>query len=149
MKKILIVEDKKKLRDLLKLIFRLSGYKKLYYASNSEECVKKMKRLNPDITLLDVDATGKMDIVSALSSIRNQPSISSSNVILFSKNKKKELIGEGASDLISGPIKPLELISIVEHMIGKRDVDMPQNRTEEIVTYAPASFTPQAYSQRI
>ena len=152
MKKILIAEDKGHVKNFLKIIFRLSGYKKLYFAKSGESCVRKMRRLKPDITLLNIDIPGKISGLNVLNVIRNEFSINSCRVILISdkinKKRQNELLKIGASDLITTPLKPVDVISKVENYIGKAS-ERFKNNTESFVSFSPPVFQPVVYSERV
>lgn len=152
MKKILIAENEGNVRNLLKIIFRLSGYKNLYFAKSGESCLRKMRRLKPDITLLNIDIQGKISGVNVLNTIKNEFSINFCNVILLSdkidKKKQNELLKMGASDLIITPLKPVDVIIKVEKYIGKVS-DRFKNNTESFVSFSPPVFRPVVYSERV
>ncbi|MCK4888356.1 MAG: response regulator [Candidatus Aminicenantes bacterium] len=152
MKKILIAEDKGHARNLLKVIFRLSGYKKLYFAKSGESCVRKMRRLKPDIILLNIDIPGKISGVNVIDTIKKESSTCSCNIILLSdkidKKRQKELLKTGASDLITTPLKPVDVISKVENCIGKVSNRFKSNK-ENFVSFSPPVFQPVVYSERV
>ena len=57
MKKILIVDDENKIRELIKLNLELAGYNCIE-AVDGDEAVKKIEE-NPDLVLLDIMLPGK------------------------------------------------------------------------------------------
>ncbi len=53
MKKVLIIEDEKPLRDVYALILQTEGFK-VATAENGESGLKKLKAFNPDLIILDI-----------------------------------------------------------------------------------------------
>ena len=152
MKKILIAENNENVRNLLKIIFRLSGYKNLYFAKSGESCIRKIRRLKPDMTLLNIDIPGKIIGLSLIDTIKKESSTPSCNIILLSdkidKKRKKELLKTGALDLITTPLNPVDVIRKVENCIGKVSNRLKSN-TENIISFSPPVFQPVVYSERV
>ena len=71
-KHILVVEDEKDLRDSLKTSLEYSGYK-VSTAENSEEALRILPDLTPDLILLDI-LTESMDAGLFLQRLRHLPS---------------------------------------------------------------------------
>lgn len=100
MKKILIVEDDKFLRELVVTNLAKKNYA-ISEAVDGEEGVKKTKEEKPDLILLDLVLPG-MDGFEVLSQIKSDPAVSSIPVIIFSNLGQKEDIERGLALGASG-----------------------------------------------
>jgi len=100
MKKILIVEDDKFLRELVVTSLTKKNYIVLE-ALDGEEGIKKTKEEKPDLVLLDLVLPG-MDGFEVLTQIKSDPAVSSIPVIIFSNLGQKEDVEKGLALGASG-----------------------------------------------
>jgi DNA-binding response OmpR family regulator len=80
-KKIMVVDDEIHLSNLVKTILKMEGFK-VTTASSGEEALKKLRRVKPDLMLLDMIMPG-MTGIETLRKIRKTPRIKNINVILL------------------------------------------------------------------
>jgi len=133
MKKVLIVEDVNDIRELLELVFKLSGYKKVYLAKDGESGIEIAKKTKPDLIVMDVKMPGKYDGIKALKIVKNEPELSKCKVAILSANCQKRDIergfNAGADAYFFKPFSPVEFMSGVETLFKKRQ---PENIRLEI-----------------
>jgi DNA-binding response OmpR family regulator len=120
-KKILIVEDDKFLRELIAQKLVNEGYD-TSSAVDGEQAIKKIKKQNPDLILLDLILPG-IDGFEVLSKIKEDMEISKIPVIILSNLGQKEDIEKGlnlgAVDfLIKAHFAPGEIIEKIKKVIG-------------------------------
>lgn len=117
MKKILIVEDDKFLRELIIQKVTNEGFD-VAKAIDGEEGIKKIKEEKPDLVLLDLILPG-IDGFEVLSRMKEDPALSSIPVIILSNLGQKEDIDKGmklgAIDyLIKAHFTPGEIIEKIK-----------------------------------
>jgi len=113
MKKILVIEDDKFLRDLICQKLAREGYDVLE-AVDGEKGVEDVKKEKPNLILLDLILPG-IDGFEVLSRIKNDPLLSQIPVIILSNLGQKDDIEKGlkmgAVDyLIKAHFTPVEII---------------------------------------
>jgi len=117
MKKILIVEDDKFLRELISRKLITENFE-VVEAVDGEEGIRKAKEEGPDLILLDLILPGT-DGFEVLATIKNNSSLSAIPVIILSNLGQKEDIEKGlkmgASDyLIKAHFTPREIIDKIK-----------------------------------
>ena len=110
---VLIADDEKEIRDLLRLYLENEGYR-IIEAADGMEAVNAVKEKHPDICLLDIMMPGK-DGLSVLKEIRDESNIP---VIMISARTAdvERILGLnlGADDYIPKPFNPLEVAARVK-----------------------------------
>ncbi len=118
MAKILIVDDSRTSRKILKSILTEAGHEIIGEATNGEEAVKMYDELNPDLVTLDITMP-VMDGLSALKIIMTDHP--DATVIMVTaagqKSKMVEAIKEGASEFIQKPFEPEQILSVVKTIV--------------------------------
>lgn len=132
-KKILMIDDDVNLAGVFKLVFETKGFD-FYAAHSASEGLQRIKEVNPDLIILDVimeDFVAGFRVVSELrtadpnseySNYSDIPilmltSVTSKTDVNFSERVGTALLPVDA--FIEKPVKPTELISKVEDLIGK------------------------------
>lgn len=120
MKKILIVEDDKFLRELIFEKLNTEGYE-VSKAADGEEGVKKIEEEKPDLVLLDLILPG-MDGFEVLSKVREKKELSQIPIIILSNLGQKEDIERGltlgATDfMVKAHFTPNEIIEKIKSYI--------------------------------
>src|SRR5437870_1814719 len=117
MKKILLVEDTIEALDTLKDLLEIEGYE-VITATNGEEALSKFYLYTPNLVITDLRMP-KLDGFGLLKAIKEQESLNSIPVIVFSVNatreheiKSKEL---GAVAFLS---KPTSIENLLKHIEG-------------------------------
>ena len=115
MAKILIVDDSRTSRKILRGLLDESGLEVIGEAENGFEGVEKFKELNPEITTLDITMP-VMDGLEALSKIKECNK--DAKVIMITaagqQNKMVEAIKNGASEFVTKPFERDNILKIIE-----------------------------------
>jgi len=111
--KILVVDDEKFVRDLVRCVLKEAGYKVLT-ASNGRDALDKMSHSDTDLVLLDIKMPG-IDGFQVLERIRRYSDIP---VIMLTGigevNTLGKALGIGADDYITKPFSKRELIARIK-----------------------------------
>ncbi|RME54264.1 response regulator [Candidatus Woesearchaeota archaeon] len=123
MVKILVVDDEKDIRLLLKTILELDGYKVVTVASG-RQCLNKLKKENFDLILLDI-MMPKMSGFEVQEKIKSDPETKDIPVIMISArsdNLAKAIAKHGkyhVDDYLEKPISKNELLRAVRRALLK------------------------------
>ncbi len=117
---ILIVEDTKFMRLMLRDIFERNGYEVIGEAVNGKEGVEKYEELLPDLTTLDISMP-EMDGIETLRAIMKiDPA---AKVVMVSamgyKDKIMDAVKSGAKDFIIKPFEEKKVLSVVQNILKK------------------------------
>lgn len=119
---ILIVEDDSFLSDMYLVKFNQQGFN-TEVAINGEEGLKKAKELKPDVILLDV-VLPKMDGFEVLKTIKNDPSLQKTIVILLTnlgqQGDMEKGLSMGADEyIIKAHYTPSAVVTKVKEVLKK------------------------------
>lgn len=132
MSKILVVDDEKKIREVVREYAEFEGYQVLE-AENGMEAIEKVKNEDFDIIILDI-MMPRLDGFSTCKEIRKLKNIP---VIMLSARGEEydKLFGFelGIDDYIVKPFSPKELLARIK-VVLKRNANTYSNK-EEIITY--------------
>ena len=121
MKKILIAEDERDIRDLIAFTLRFAGYEVLT-ANNGEEAVTMTQKELPDLVLTDVRMP-KMTGYEACKLIKADPTTQHIPVVFLSaKGQEAEVqsgLAAGADEYLLKPFAPDQLTKKVAEILGK------------------------------
>ena len=144
--KILIVEDDKSIRTVLKVAFQCSGYTTIE-AETGEEGIEKVRQENPQIVLLDVMLPG-IDGFEVCKVLREE--ISKIGIIMLTAKgqdlDKIEGLEKGADDYMIKPFNPTELILRVKALL-RRINDKEEETNEKFLESDP--FKIDIYSKKV
>ena len=114
MAKILIVDDSRTSRKILRTILEGAGHEIIGEAVDGLEGVAKFKELAPEITTLDITMPN-LDGLEALKEIKKENA--SAKVIVVTaagqQNKMVEAIKSGASEFVTKPFEADEIIALI------------------------------------
>ena len=119
MKKILIVDDSKEVRELVHATLGHNNYKVLE-ASDGNNAVEYALKHKPDLIIMDVMMPGEVDGIEAIRRIRHSSVGHSCPVIILTGSgidRKREGLDAGACVFFSKPFSPLALISKIENIL--------------------------------
>lgn len=120
MAKILIVDDSRTSRKMLKEVLLDAGYEIAGEASNGEEGVIMYGQLNPDAVTMDITMPN-MNGLEALACIKKKDE--NAKVIMVTaagqKEKMVQAIKEGADDFIAKPFEPEQVLEALRHVLGE------------------------------
>jgi len=117
MANIMIVDDSRIFRKILRTLFSESGYEVVGEAGNGEEALKLMETVTPDIITLDITMP-VMDGLETLKAIKEKyPKIT---VVMVSaagqKSKVMEALKSGAADFIQKPFEPDDVLAVINKL---------------------------------
>ncbi len=140
MPKILIVDDKKINREILKRYLQSAGYKQVLEASSGREAVEQAKEEEPDLVLLDI-VMPAMDGYEVCRQLKNDGQLKNTPVIFLSalsetKDKVKALT-QGGVDYITKPFAFEEIQARVQTHLKiyylQKDLERHNKHLEELV----------------
>ncbi len=118
---ILVVDDEKEIRNLLRSIFTKAGCRNVFTESDGKQSLSVFKKFRPDLVFLDILMPGMdgMDILKQMKRI--YPEIP----VIFLSGKleinKKELIRKGAYAVLFKPFKVMDLFSLFHKILIMKD----------------------------
>lgn len=117
MKKVLIVDDSKTSRKILKNIFEENNYEVAGEAANGQECLDKYQELHPDLVTLDITMP-VMDGIETLSKLKEMDP--NAKVVMITaagqKNKMVEAVRLGAEDFVTKPYETSRIVEVLEKL---------------------------------
>ena len=118
-KKILVVEDDRTLLELLRLSFKAAGFS-VATASNGIEALRKARSINPDAILLDL-VLPELDGFAVCETLRKDATMASVPIValtgLTSELSRVAGFECGATDYVSKPASPKDLVSKIKHWL--------------------------------
>lgn len=122
--KILVVDDEKSIRNLVRSYLEAEGYSVLE-ADNGEKAVRLTREQSPDLVVLDVGMPA-LDGIEALRKIRT---FSDVYVVMLTARSEEvdKLIGlsVGADDYLTKPFSPRELVARIKAVLRRQRSSAP------------------------
>jgi two-component system, chemotaxis family, chemotaxis protein CheY len=119
MAKILIVDDSRTSRKILRAILEENGHEIIAEAVNGEDGLNKFKEVQPDLITMDITMP-IMDGIEALKQIREHDN--NAKVIMVTaagqKSKMVEAIKYGALEFLTKPYEADQIIDIVNRILA-------------------------------
>jgi two-component system chemotaxis response regulator CheY len=117
--KIMVVDDTTFIRNILKDIFRSSGYEVVAEASDGAEAVHLYRQLKPDLVTLDLTLPG----VNGLQAMKEIKAFDpKAKIVICSAVSQQQMVIEaieaGAKDFIVKPVMRERLIEVVETLLA-------------------------------
>lgn len=116
---VLIVDDSRTSRRILKNILESKNYNIVGEAVNGEDAYEKYKELRPDIVTLDITMP-ILDGIGALEKIKTE--FPDAKIVMVTaagqKSKMVEAVKLGASDFVTKPFEPAKLLNVVEKVLS-------------------------------
>lgn len=130
--KVLIADDEKEIRNLLRLYLENDGFNVVDVASG-EEVAGAMDSFKPDIVLLDVMMPGK-DGIHVLKDIREVSNVPVMIISARTADAERILgLNVGADDYICKPFNPLEVVARVKSNLRRfYSLGSGEGRTEKL-----------------
>ncbi|AEX86137.1 chemotaxis protein CheY [Marinitoga sp. 1135] len=118
---VLVVDDSKFDRIILKDMLENLGYMVVGEAENGKEAVKEYFKTMPDIVLMNLMMPVMNGIEAMTFILENDPS---ANIIVTSSSSEKKYVTEaiknGAKDFLVIPIKEKKLIEAIENILSAK-----------------------------
>lgn len=117
MAKILIVDDSRTSRKMLRNILESNGHEIIDEAVNGQEGVQKFQALKPDVVTLDIT----MPVVDGVEALKMIKALDpESKVVMVTaagqKNKMIECIKAGANVFLTKPFEQQEIVDVINKM---------------------------------
>ena len=121
MKKILIVDDQKEVRELVEVTLNIGDYE-ISQAENGEKALEIARSELPNLILLDVQMPGELDGFDVCETLKKDPETSGITIIMLTamgqEIDKKRGDKVGCDGYYTKPFSPLELMNKVEEILG-------------------------------
>ena len=118
MANILIIDDSKTSRKVLKNLLQTDGHQIVAEAVNGEDGIKKFIEFKPDVVTMDITMP-VMDGIEALKRIREIDS--QAKVVMVTAagqaNKMYEAVKYGASEFLAKPFEPEQISEIISRIL--------------------------------
>jgi CheY-like chemotaxis protein len=120
MKKILVVDDRFEVRELVEVTLRAKHYQ-ILQASTADGALEIARVEKPDLILMDIMMPGGMDGLEATRILKNNPDTKDCTIIILTakgqKTDRENGLEAGAEDYFVKPFSPLDLIKKVEQAL--------------------------------
>src|SRR5688572_7351396 len=120
-KKILVVDDQTDLLELLRAHFKEEGFA-IATATNGVDAIRKARSLSPDLVILDV-VLPELDGFAVCEILRKDPSTATLPILMLTglPGQLTRCAGmeSGATDFVTKPVTPSELVERVKAMLLK------------------------------
>lgn len=121
MKRILIVDDRAEIRQLVHFV--LHNYYELIEAPDADHALELMRQAPVDLVILDVMMPGGRDGFAVLDEIRANPDWRQTRVIMLTARDQAEdeaaALSRGADAYLAKPFSPLKLQATVEAFFAR------------------------------
>jgi putative two-component system response regulator len=132
---VLVVDDNKLNRDLMKMTLAENGYR-VSMAENGEEALQAVEKTPVDVVLLDLEMP-VLDGPATLELLRNDPRFEFLPIIVLTSHRNSQLRQEaivgGADDFISYPLNRLELLTRIKSLLRIRDYHADLEQTQNVI----------------
>ncbi len=121
MKKILIVDDEERIRELVKMNLELAGYE-CYEAEDGISAINQLEKVEPDLALLDIMLPYKDGFEISDEFLKRNVSV----IFLTAKESLQDKVKGlrlGADDYIVKPFESLELLARIEAVLRRRGMN--------------------------
>lgn len=120
-KRILIVEDKEDLREMLRDYLTASGYE-VIEAVDGVEAVALARSEHPDLILMDIQLP-TLDGYEATRLIKADPEIESTQIVAISsfamKGDQEKARASGCDGYVTKPYSPVKLLAMIRSILGE------------------------------
>ncbi len=122
MKKMLIADDEPAVREVLGEFFQRNRSFAIVHAADGNEALTQIREFSPDLVLLDWMMPGEMDGLKVLTTIRSDPRLNDTRVLMISGDsdaRGRDLcVRAGADGYLSKPFSISKLMEEVDILLG-------------------------------
>jgi DNA-binding response OmpR family regulator len=119
MKRILIVDDQPDIRDLVRMTLEIDGHE-VHEADHGEAALDQVRRMVPDLMLLDVMMPGRLDGLAVCRQLRQSPAYRRLKVVMLSARGQQADVSAGrsagADAYLTKPFSPRQLLDVVNRL---------------------------------
>lgn len=141
MNSILIVDDEKGIRDLLRQYAEFNGYK-VFEAENGFEAIKMERAHKPDIIIMDIMMPG-LDGYGAIKEIRKTSDVPT--IMLSARSEEYDKLygfDLGIDDYVTKPFSPREVMARIGAIIKRKaSTDLAKQRDKYVLAGLEVDFT--------
>ena len=143
-KRILIVDDEPDILEIISYNLLKEGYE-IYTAKDGNEAIERAKQLNPDLIILDIMMPKKTGI-EVCNILRTQTMFQQTMIIFLTalSDEASQIKGleSGADDYVNKPISPKVLVSRVNALFRRMNVQPSESKTLSIgnISIDPVKF---------
>ena len=120
MKKILIADDQKEIRELIEVSLRKKNFQ-IFQAKNGKEAVDRTKKEKPDLVIMDIMMPGEIDGLDATRAIKSDPQTQDVKIIILTvkgqDEDKEKGLKAGADEYCTKPFNPQEILNLIEKIL--------------------------------
>ncbi len=118
MAKILIVDDSRTSRKMLRNILESNGHEIVDEAVNGQDGVQKFQALKPDVITLDIT----MPVVDGVEALKMIKALDGNSKVIMvtaagQKNKMIDCIKAGANEFLTKPFDQQEILDVIAKMV--------------------------------
>lgn len=116
-KLVMVVDDEADLRETTKLILERGGYK-VITAVDGDDCLKKLKKVKPDLIIFDIMMPGTpvREVVKKIKDIK----IIYLSVVRTSEAESESLVQSNVVEFINKPFDINDLLARVKKVVGDK-----------------------------
>jgi len=120
-KKILVVDDRAEVRDLLERTLARGSYQ-IFSAGNGQEAVALARDEAPDLIVMDIMMPGDLNGTEATRILKSDPQTRVSKVMILTGKEGAQVVQDatnaGADVFVAKPFSPLELLQKIDELLG-------------------------------
>ena len=117
MDKVVIVDDDRVFRELLKTVLQMEGYQPVA-CTQPDQVLDTVRAEQPALVLMDVHIHNQ-DTLGALRALKTAPEIADIPVVMTSgMDRADECLEAGADAFVLKPFRPSEMLDIISRLIG-------------------------------
>jgi two-component system, cell cycle response regulator len=122
LRRVMVVEDEPDIQKVLRMSLQIRGVSEIFVASSGEECLDRVRQVQPDLILLDVTMP-KLDGIETCRRLKQDVTTREIPVIFLSAmtqtSDRKKGLEAGAAGYLAKPFDPVALYSQILALLPK------------------------------